>query len=252
MPTERLQKIIARAGLASRRAAEELIAGGHVKVNGRRATLGDKVDPEVDSITVRGVILPVKPGLTYYLLNKPIGVVSTSEDTHGRQTVVGLVPREPRVYPVGRLDLDSGGLLILTNDGDLTQRLTHPRFGVTKTYSVRVDGHVKDADVRRLTEGVLLDDGVAKALGARAVDRRSGQTLLELTMGEGRNREVRRMCDAIGHEVLDLFRTAIGPLSDRSLRSGEHRSLTLDEVRSLYQAVKEREPDVNDTDPRPA
>lgn len=236
MPTERLQKVMARAGLASRRAAEELIAGGHVKVNGRKATLGDRVDPEVDTVTVSGVVLPVKPGLEYYLVNKPTGVVSTVEDTHGRPTVVDLVPAEPRVHPVGRLDMDSGGLILLTNDGDLTHRLTHPRHGVTKTYSVRVEGHVADADLRRLVEGVVLDDGEARALAARVVDSRGGQTLLELTMGEGRNREVRRMCWAIGHEVFDLFRTAIGPLTDRSLRSGEYRQLTLDEVRSLYRA----------------
>lgn len=240
MPTERLQKVIARAGLASRRAAEELIAGGHVKVNGRRATLGDQVDPEVDTVTVRGVVLPVRAGLKYYLVNKPIGVVSTMEDTHGRPTVVQLVPTEPRVHPVGRLDMDSGGLILLTNDGDLTQRLTHPRHGVTKTYSVRVEGHVGGPEVRRLTEGVMLEDGEARALAARVVDSRGGQTLLEVTMGEGRNREVRRMCEAIGHEVLDLFRTAIGPLTDRSLRSGEYRELTLDEVRSLYRASDDR------------
>lgn len=236
MPTERLQKAIARAGLASRRAAEDLIAGGHVKVNGTRATLGDRVDPEVDTVTVRGVVLPVRAGLKYYLVNKPLGVVSTMEDTHARPTVAQLVPAEPRVHPVGRLDMDSGGLILLTNDGDLTQLLTHPRHGVTKTYSVRVDGHVGGADLRRLTTGVLLEDGEARALAARVVDSRGGQTLLELTMGEGRKREVRRMCQAIGHEVLDLFRTAIGPLADRTLRTGEWRELTLEEVRSLYQA----------------
>ncbi len=241
MPTERLQKVIARAGLASRRAAEDLIAGGHVKVNGRRATLGDKVDVEVDHVTVRGVELPVKPNLVYYLVNKPLGVVSTSDDTHGRPTVVEMVPSDPRVHPVGRLDLDSGGLMLLTNDGDLTLRLTHPRYGIHKVYSVRVEGMVSDADVRRLIEGVDLDDGMARAIAARVVDKRSGQTLLELTMAEGRNREVRRMCEALGYPVLDLFRTSIGPLSDRSLRSGEHRHLTLDEVRSLYKASTEAE-----------
>ncbi len=237
MATERLQKVIARVGLASRRAAEVLIAEGHVKVNGRRATLGDKVDPDVDTVTVRGVELPVRPGLVYYLLNKPVGVVSTVEDTHGRQTVMELVPDDPGLHPVGRLDMDSGGLLLLTNDGELTLRLTHPRFGVAKTYSVRVSGHVADADARRLVHGVHLDDGPASALSARIIDRRGDHTLLEMTMGEGRNREVRRMCEAIGHPVSDLFRTAIGPVSDRSLRSGRFRPLTLQEVRSLYKAA---------------
>lgn len=237
MPTERLQKIIAHAGLASRRAAEELIAGGHVKVNGERSSLGDRADPEVDHITVRGVTLPTKQGLVYYLVNKPVGVVSTVTDTHDRETVVDLVPSATRVYPVGRLDMDSGGLLLLTNDGDLTERLTHPRYGVEKVYSVRVEGHVEERDVRRLTDGVELEDGPARAAKARIVDKRSGHTLLEVVMTEGRNREVRRMCEAIGHEVLDLFRTAIGPVSDRSLRAGEWRSLSLDEVRSLYKAA---------------
>lgn len=241
MPTERLQKVIARVGLASRRAAEDLIAGGHVKINGRRATLGDKVDVDVDHVTVRGVELPVKPDLVYYLVNKPLGVVSTSDDTHGRPTVVELVPSEPRVHPVGRLDMDSGGLILLTNDGDLTLRLTHPRYGVMKVYSARVEGLVTDAAVRRLIEGINLEDGEARAVTARIIDRRSGQTLLEVTMGEGRNREVRRMCEALGYEVLDLFRTSIGPVSDRSLRAGEHRRLTLDEVRSLYKAAGDQE-----------
>lgn len=237
MATERLQKAIARSGLCSRRAAEDLIARGKVTVNGVRATLGDKVDVLADKVEVRGVPLPVAPGLVHYLVNKPVGVVSTTADTHGRPTVVDLVPAEPPVHPVGRLDLDSGGLLILTNDGDLTLRLTHPRHGVEKVYAVRVPGRVADADVRRLERGVDLDDGPARALRARVVDRRDEATLLEVTMGEGRNREVRRMCAAIGHDVDTLFRTRIGPIADASLGAGEWRPLTLDEVRALFDAA---------------
>lgn len=238
MATERLQKAIARSGLCSRRAAEDLIARGKVTVNGVRATLGDKVDVAVDKVEVRGVPLPVAPGLVHYLVNKPVGVVSTTVDTHGRPTVVDLVPPDPPVHPVGRLDLDSGGLLILTNDGDLTLRLTHPRHGVEKVYAVRVLGRASDADVRRLERGVDLDDGPAKALRARVLDRRNDATLLEVTMGEGRNREVRRMCSAIGYEVDTLFRTRIGPISDGSLAAGEWRPLTLDEVRALFDAAE--------------
>lgn len=237
MATERLQKAIARSGLCSRRAAEDLIARGKVTVNGVRATLGDKVDVLADKVEVRGVPLPVAPGLVHYLVNKPVGVVSTTADTHGRPTVVDLVPAEPPVHPVGRLDLDSGGLLILTNDGDLTLRLTHPRHGVEKVYAVRVPGRVADADVRRLERGVDLDDGPARALRARVVDRRDEATLLEVTMGEGRNREVRRMCAAIGHDVDTLFRTRIGPIADASLGAGQWRPLTLDEVRALFDAA---------------
>ncbi len=236
MASERLQKAIARSGLCSRRAAEDLIARGKVTVNGVVATLGDKVDVEVDRVAVRGVPLPVAPGLVYYLVNKPVGVVSTTSDTHGRPTVVGLVPDEPQVHPVGRLDLDSGGLLVLTNDGDLTVRLTHPRHGVEKVYAVRVHGRVSDAAIRRLERGVDLEDGPARAVRARVVDRRDKASLLEVTMGEGRNREVRRMCSAIGHEVDTLFRTRIGPISDPSLGEGAWRHLTLDEVRALFDA----------------
>jgi 23S rRNA pseudouridine2605 synthase len=237
MASERLQKAIARSGLCSRRAAEELIARGKVTVNGVVATLGDKVDVSSDRVEVRGVPLPVAPGLVHYLVNKPVGVVSTAADTHGRRTVVDLVPADPPVHPVGRLDLDSGGLLILTNDGDLTLRLTHPRHGVEKVYAVRVRGRVTDGAVRRLERGVELEDGPARALRARVLDRRDDASLLEVTMGEGRNREVRRMCAAIGHEVDTLFRTKIGPIADASLGEGEWRPLTLDEVRALFDAA---------------
>lgn len=233
---ERLQKVIARAGLCSRRAAEELIREGRVTIDGTVAHLGQKIDPETEKVQVDGVPLPVAPDLVYYLLNKPVGVVSTAEDTHGRRTVVDLVPAEPRVFPVGRLDQDSTGLIVMTNDGDLAHHITHPSGEVTKTYAVLLDRTVSPADVRRLVEGVDLDDGPAAALSARILDRLSDRTLLEIVMGEGRKREVRRMCEAIGAEVVTLFRSAIGPLTDGDLREGQWRLLSIEEVRSLYGA----------------
>jgi pseudouridine synthase len=210
-----------------------------VSVDGRTAVLGDRADPESARIEIDGIPLPVAPELTYYLAYKPAGVVSTRSDPQGRPTVVELVPATPPVYPVGRLDADSEGLLILTNDGDLTQLLTHPSGEVPKTYTVLVAGEPDKQSLRRLTAGVVLDDGPAAALRARLIGRRRGEALVEIVMGEGRKREVRRMCDAIGHPVHRLIRTAIGPLRDADLRPGTWRALTLAEVRSLYAAAAE-------------
>jgi pseudouridine synthase len=181
---ERLQKVLARAGLASRRACEELIADGRVTVNGEVADLGRRVDPTSDVIEVDGALVPIAPGLVHYLLNKPAGVVTTAADTHGRPTVVELVPDDPRVFPVGRLDADTEGLLLLTNDGELTHRLTHPSFGVEKEYLASVEGDPSPAALRRLREGVELDDGVIRTLEQRgfieevARDPGPGQAIL--------------------------------------------------------------------------
>lgn len=237
MATEKLHKVMARAGIGSRRASEILIRRGRVTVDGAPAEVGMRVDATTASIEVDGVPLPVAPGLVHYLVNKPVGVVSTVSDPQGRPTVVGLVPADPPVHPVGRLDMDSAGLIVLTNDGDLTNRLTHPSHGVHKTYNALVEGDVPDGVARRLVEGVQLDDGPAAAVSARVVDRHGGRSLVEVVMGEGRNREVRRMCEAVGHPVVELFRTAIGPIRDPSLRAGEWRALTLDEVRRLHGAA---------------
>ena len=232
--TERLQKVIARSGLASRRAAEDLIAAGRVTVDGHTAHLGQKVDADVDRIEIDAVLLPTAPGLVYYLLNKPPHVVSTSADTHGRTTVLDFVPAEPRVYPVGRLDAESTGLLLLTNDGELTNLITHPRHGVTKTYEVLVEGKVTPAEVRLLESGVDLDDGPAKARGVRIIDQRGAKAHIEIVMGEGRKREIRRMFETLGHPVIHLHRAAVGALRDRDLKEGEWRALSIGEVRELY------------------
>ncbi len=234
LPTgDRLQKVLARIGVGSRRTCEELIAEGRVTVNGVVPAPGRRVDPHLDRIELDGVPLPVEPGLVHYLLNKPAGVVSTAEDTHGRPMVVSLVPGEPRVFPVGRLDRDSEGLLVLTNDGELTHRLTHPSFGVPKEYLVQVEGEPGAGEIRRLRQGVELEDG----LTAPARVSVAGPGLLRMVIHEGRNRQVRRMCEAVGHPVVRLIRTRIGPISDPNLRPGAYRALGLDEVRSLTAAA---------------
>jgi 23S rRNA pseudouridine2605 synthase len=230
---ERLQKVLAQRGIGSRRTSEELIAAGRVQVNGEVAVLGRRVDPETDRVTVDGVPVSVEPGLVYYLLNKPAGVVSTAADTHGRPAVTGLVPPEPRVHPVGRLDADSEGLLLLTNDGDLTFRLTHPGFGVEKEYLVVVEGTPRPGAVRRLREGVDLEDGRTAPARVGTV----GPNGLRITIHEGRNRQVRRMCAAVGHPVRRLVRTRIGPLRVAALAPGEWRELTPTEVRGLERAA---------------
>jgi 23S rRNA pseudouridine2605 synthase len=230
---ERLQKVLARTGIGSRRVCEDLIAEGRVTVDGEVAVLGRRVDAEHDLVEVDGVAIGVAPGLVHYLLNKPTGVVTTADDPEGRPTVVGLVPDEPRVFPVGRLDYDTEGLLLLTNDGELTHRLTHPSFGVDKEYLAHVDGHPTRAEVRQLREGVELDDGVtAPAQVTQVTDG-----VLKIVIHEGRNRQVRRMCEAIGHPVQRLVRTRIGPLTDRKLKPGAWRRLTADEVRQLERAA---------------
>jgi 23S rRNA pseudouridine2605 synthase len=230
---ERLQKVLARAGVGSRRVCEELITDGRVTVNGEVPVLGRRVDTTVDLVELDGVPLPVRPGLVHYLLNKPAGVVSTAEDTHGRPTVISLVPDEPRVYPVGRLDMDSEGLLVLTNDGELTYRLTHPSFGVPKEYLVHVEGEPSSGAVRRLRDGVELDDGPTAPARVAVV----APSLLRIVIHEGRNRQIRRMCEVVGHPVLRLVRTRIGPITDPSLGPGSYRALSFDEVRSLATAA---------------
>jgi 23S rRNA pseudouridine2605 synthase len=233
MPSDRLQKVLAQAGIGSRRHCEELIEDGAVTVNGQRATLGDKVDPSSDRIAVDGVPIGTRPGLVYYLLNKPAGVVTSAGDPHGRRAVTDLVPEEPRVFPVGRLDQDTEGLLLLTNDGDLTYRLTHPSFGVEKEYVAEVEGRPSRGALRKLREGVELDDGMTAPAKASLIE----PNVVRITIHEGRNRQVRRMCEAVGHSVVRLVRTRIGPVADRRLAPGEWRRLETDEVRALERAA---------------
>ncbi len=230
---ERAQKVMARIGLGSRRACEELIRDGRVTINGRQAELGDRVG-DGDVLAVDGVELSTKPDTVVYLVNKPAGVVTTASDPQGRPTVVDLVPDEPRVFPVGRLDMDTEGLLLLTNDGDLANRLTHPRFGVEKEYIAHVEGgEPSRGALRTLRQGVDLPDGPT----APAVVSVVAPGVLRLIIHEGRNRQVRRMCEAVGHPVKRLVRSRIGPIVDRKLQPGRFRLLSETEVLSLQRAA---------------
>jgi 23S rRNA pseudouridine2605 synthase len=237
---QRLQKLLARAGFGSRRMCEELISAGRVTVDGEVARLGGRADPLRQRVELDGVVVVVRTDFVYYLLNKPEGVVTTASDPQGRTTVLDLVPAEPRVFPVGRLDNDTNGLLVLTNDGELTQLLTHPSHGVLKTYLAEVEGVPGPKALASLRDGVELDDGMTAPATARVVQRRNATAAVEVAIHEGRNRQVRRMFDAIGHPVIRLVRTRIGPVADRGLAPGEWRALQPSEVRALYEATAPR------------
>jgi 23S rRNA pseudouridine2605 synthase len=233
----RLNKALSAAGLGSRRAVERLVHAGRVELNGEVVLdLGRRVDPEHDRLEVDGSRVVLDPRRRYWLLNKPGGVVTTASDPEGRPTVLELVPDQPRVFPVGRLDRDTEGLLLLTNDGPLAHRLGHPRFGVERRYLAEVE-RVPAGLVARLRRGVELEDGPARALRARVIARAGRRQMLEIGMVEGRNREVRRMLEAAGAPVRRLVRTGFGPVTLARLRPGGHRPLTQDEVRALYRAV---------------
>ena len=230
---ERLQKTLARAGFGSRRACEILISERRVTVDGRIAELGNRVDPATHVICVDGSLAPTAQNTMYFLLNKPDGVVTTASDPQGRSTVLELIDSPVRVFPVGRLDMNTEGLLLLTNDGRLAHLLTHPSSGIAKEYLARVEGDPSPAAIRRLREGVELDDG----LTSPAQVSRVSDGLLRIVIHEGRNRQVRRMCSAVGHEVTRLVRTRIGPLHDATLTPGSSRQLSIAEVRRLMEAV---------------
>jgi 23S rRNA pseudouridine2605 synthase len=240
-PGERLQKVLARAGVGSRRHADELVAAGRVTVNGEPAVPGRRVGP-ADRIELDGVPVVVPGEHVYYVLHKPAGVVTTAAYPQGRPMVVDLVPSEPRVFSVGRLDAETEGLLLLTNDGELAHRLTHPSHGVVKTYLAEVDGEPSRGALRRLREGVELDDGLTAQARVTVVARRGRTAAVEIGIHEGRNRQVRRMFDAVGHPVRRLVRTRIGPLRDERLGPGEWRAVTPAEVRALYEASSSTAP----------
>jgi 23S rRNA pseudouridine2605 synthase len=234
MPEERLQRALARAGLGSRRACEELIEDERVTINGRVATLGDRVDPSSDDVRVDGERVPLDPQRRYFALHKPADVVTTMRDPQRRSDLTPYLPAGPRVFPVGRLDRATEGLLLLTNDGELANRLLHPRYGVEKEYLAEVRGTPTPRTVARLTRGVPLDDGVATARSARIVGRTGSRGAIRLVLTEGRKREVRRMLDAVGLPVHRLVRLRVGPIKLGELRAGEVRELDPAEVRALY------------------
>ncbi len=235
----RLQKVLAAAGVASRRRCEELMADGHVEVNGEIVTqMGARVDPATDVIRVDGVRLPPPSDHAYLVLNKPRGVVSTMADENGRPDLSGLLAdRADRLFHVGRLDTDTSGLLVLTNDGDLAHRLAHPSFEITKTYVALVEGSVPDRLGRVLAAGVDLDDGPAVVDRFVVKDRGQARSLVELDIHMGRNRIVRRLLDAVGHPVVELTRTAFGPLRLGGLQVGRLRDLSRDELGALFDSV---------------
>jgi 23S rRNA pseudouridine2605 synthase len=234
----RLAKHLAHAGIASRRASEALVADGRVTVDGAVITDPARDVTGEEAIAVDGELVRGPGARVVYALHKPAGVLSTAADTHGRPTVVDLVPTGQRLYPVGRLDADSTGLILLTNDGDLAHALTHPRFEVPRTYRARVDGRPSERALRALREGVMLDDGRTAPTRVRLV----GAHELELTIHEGRKRQVRRMCEAVGHRVVELRRVAFGPLRLGDLTSGRHRRLTAAEVQRLRDSAREPQP----------
>jgi len=234
MAEERIQKALARAGFGSRRACEDLIVEGRVTLEGRVVTLGDKVDPETQQVAVNGVTVNLDPSIRYYALHKPVGVVTTMSDPQGRPDIRGFLPTEgPRVFPVGRLDRDSEGLLLLTNDGDLANRLMHPSFGIEKEYLAEVVGAPTAKHLTRLRAGVELEDGPARAVRATLVAASGDRGAVRLVMTEGRKREVRRMLEAVGLPVTRLVRLRIGGVGLDRLPPGAHRELTLDEVLAL-------------------
>ena len=230
---ERLNRYLARRGVASRRGADELIAAGRVTVNGATGHLGTQVSPARDQVRVDDVAVePV--ALTTVMLNKPPGVVTTRLDPGGRPTVMQLVAEAPGLVPVGRLDADSRGLLLMTNDGELAHRIAHPRYGIHKTYRVGLTAPATDGQLRRLADGVELEDGWARPVSVR---RAGGPQELEIVMAEGRKREIRRMLAAVGLDVADLLRLAVGPITLGRLAEGASRQLTGAELQRLREAV---------------
>lgn len=231
----RLQKYMAECGVDSRRHSEEIIAQGRVRVNGKKVTTqGIQIDPNLDEVRVDGKLIKQPDEMKYYIFHKPEGYLSTVSDPQGRATIYDLIPElQGKAVPVGRLDKDTQGLLLLTNDGEFAYRMTHPKFNVKKTYRAKVEGQVTDEEIKKLEKGLHLEDGMTAPAKAKVIKRFSHATLIELTLREGKKRQVRRMCDAIEHPVLVLTRTQVEKLSLRDLPTGQMRELTEEEVMTL-------------------
>lgn len=236
--TVRLQKFLAESGVASRRKSEQLIAEGKVKVNGKVASIGDKINPKKDSVTVSGKKIVKRKEFTYILLHKPRGFITTMSDEMDRKCVAELIKDVPvRVYPVGRLDRDSEGMLLFTNDGEFANAMTHPTKHVPKTYRVTVRPSISEDQITQLTTGVIIDDRKTAPAQVRVVTKEEGRVVLEIILYEGRNRQIRKMCEAVGLEVARLKRTAIGSIKLGMLKQGAWRELSDDEVRKLMIAA---------------
>ena len=234
----RLQKVLSQAGIASRRASEDLISRGKVKVNGKPARLGQRVDPGADVIHVSGKRVVTDVDTVYFALNKPRGVVSTMDDEEGRPSLSDYAKGiDQRVFHVGRLDTDSEGLILLTNDGELANRIMHPSHGLPKVYRAQIAGTLDKPTFKRLLSGIELEDGPARADKLRIIDEHAGQSLVEITIHEGRKHIVRRMLDEAGHRVSRLVRTEIGPVRLRNLKPGTLRRLSPDEIGELFRGV---------------
>src|SRR5258708_4156514 len=238
--TQRLNKYLANLGVASRRDIKILLKQQIVTVNGERIKeSGFRIDPKKDDIRVNGKKIK-QPELVYFLLNKPKGVVSTTADEYGRKNVISLLPTKERIYPVGRLDKDTTGLLILTNDGELTNLLTHPKYHVDKVYRLQVTGEITNAQLRALRNGVLLDDGITWPAEVSIIKMTSSASILEMTIHEGRNRQIRRMCETVGVILLELQRIKFGPLTLANLPVGKFRKLTEKEIQLLKNVAKNK------------
>lgn len=239
----RLQKVLAAAGVASRRAVEEMIVKGRIKVNGKVCKeLGTRIDPEVDQVQVDGMPVQLDPDRVYFAFHKPKGVVSTMSDENGRPCLSDYFMGLDRVYNVGRLDAETTGLLLMTNDGELANELAHPSFGVEKLYVAKVRGKITRVEMQRLLDGVKLEDGLQKADKARVIDQNEQSSLVELVLHSGKNRIVRRMMEAVGFPVLELTRKSFGPLRLGNLKPGQFRELSKLEVGLLMQAATGKEP----------
>ena len=234
----RLQKFLAESGVASRRKSEELIEQGKVKVNGYVASIGDKINPKKDTVTVNGKKIVKQKSHTYIMLHKPRGFITTMSDEMDRKCVAELIKDVPgRVYPVGRLDRDSEGMLLFTNDGEFANAMTHPTKHVPKTYRVTVRPSINEEQITKLTTGIMIDDRMTSPCEVRIVTREEGRVVLEIILHEGRNRLIRKMCEEVGLEVARLKRTAIGSIKLGMLKQGDYRDLTEDEVRKLMIAA---------------
>jgi pseudouridine synthase len=232
----RINKFLAHAGIASRRKIDEMIGRGLVEVNNKKALLGQKIDPKKDKVTVNGRTVKGEENLTYIILNKPVGVTTTVSGIHAKKTVIDLVKSKTRIYPVGRLDQNSKGLVLLTNDGDLANKLTHPRYHVPKIYQVIFTGKIPNEKIHKMEKEIELEEGKTKEARVKILSRIDEKTLLEITLFEGRKRQIRRMAQKMRLHIISLKRIAIGPVKLGNLQPSESRSLTENEIEALKEA----------------